>query len=311
MAMHRAVGKAVLAVSVALATVAAPGTSGAEPATVETCERWAATTVAAGYGILENLAFDGRGGMLLSEVPASGPGGALRRHGADGSREVLARASSPGAIVVAGNTAYFTTGNALSSGFAGRTDGTIEALELARGTVSTVAAGLTAPNGLAQLPDGDFVVSRDLGEPTTLTRIAGDGSGARPYVTELTSTNGLAYDPNRRKLFVSTTFDPTTTVAAIDLDRADAAPARITLPGFGPLNSADDLTVGADGNVYLALNAAGRVVRGDRDTGRSCVVAEGIPFATSPRFGAGPGWDPRSLYVTSFAGTVTRLTPPA
>ncbi|WP_280428138.1 SMP-30/gluconolactonase/LRE family protein [Nocardia brasiliensis] len=310
MAMRRVLVDSVLAVGVALATVAATGSAVAEDGPAEGCARWASSTVASGYGILENLAFDGRGGMLLSEVPASGVGGALRRLGSDGSRTELAQASSPGGIVVSGATAYFTTGGSLSSGFAGRADGTIEALDLERGTVATVARGLTAPNGLALLPDGGFVVSRDLGSPNTLTRIDADGTGARPFVAELTSTNGLAYDGTRRKLFVSTTFEPVTTLAAVDLTRPDAEPARITVPGFGPLNAADDLTVGPDGAVYLALNAAGRVLRIDPDTARTCVVADGIPFATSARFGAGPGWDPGALYVTSFTGTITRLTPP-
>ncbi|WP_433659283.1 SMP-30/gluconolactonase/LRE family protein [Nocardia sp. CA-128927] len=309
MAIHHVVVKGVLAVSVALALVSGAGVVSAEETAGAQCGRWAASPVASGYGILENLAFDGRGGILLSEVPASGSGGAVLRLGADGSREVLAQASSPGGIVVAGDTAYFNTGGSLSSGFGGRADGTIEALDLTRRTVSTVVTGLTAPNGLAKLPDGGFVVSRDLGSPSTLTRITGDGS--TPIATELTSTNGIMYDSNRRKLFVSNTFDPTTTLAAIDIDRMDAAPTRITIPGFGPLNSADDLTVGPDGGVYLALNAAGRVVRVDPDTGSSCVIADGIPFATSARFGAGPGWDPRSVYVTSFTGTITRLTPQA
>ncbi|MBF6124473.1 SMP-30/gluconolactonase/LRE family protein [Nocardia brasiliensis] len=252
MAMRRVLVGSVLAVGVALTTVAGTGSVVAQDGSVEGCARWASSTVAAGYGILENLAFDGRGGMLLSEVPASGVGGALRRLGSDGSRTELAQASSP----------------------------------------------------------GGFVVSRDLGSPNTLTRIDADGVGARPFVTELTSTNGLAYDGIRRKLFVSTTFEPVTTLAAIDLAQPDAAPARITVPGFGPLNAADDLTVGPDGAVYLALNAAGRVLRIDPDSARTCVVADGIPFATSARFGAGPGWDPGALYVTSFTGAITRLTPP-
>ncbi|MFC9433838.1 SMP-30/gluconolactonase/LRE family protein [Nocardia sp. NPDC057030] len=282
----------------------------AQEASDAQCAQWAASPVASGFGVLENLAFDGHGGLLLSEVPASGSGGAVYRLGADGAREVLAQASSPGGIVVTGDTAYFTTGGSLSSGLSGRPDGTIEALDLTRRTVATVVSGLTAPNGLAQLPDGSFVVSRDLGAPATLTRIAGNGSGATTFAAELTSTNGLAYAAARRKLFVSTTFDPITTLAAIDIDHPDTAPARITLPGFGPLNAADDLTVGPDGAIYLALNAAGRVVRVDPDTASSCVIADGIPFATSARFGAGPGWDPRALYVTSFTGAVTRLTQP-
>ena len=95
----------------------------------------------------------------------------------------------------------------------------------------------------------------------------------------------------------------------VDLDEPTAKPRTIRIPGLGPLNAGDDLVLGADGNLYVALNVAGSVVRVDPDTGAQCTVAKGLPFVSSVRFGAGPGWDPDSLYTTSFAGVVTRLTP--
>ena len=106
---------------------------------------------------------------------------------------------------------------------------------------------------------------------------------------------------------VSTTFNPATVIAAVDA--RGRVTRRVTVPGYGPLNSADDLTVGPDGVAYVTLNAAGRIVRVDLDSGRSCTIASGLITPSSVRFGAGPGWDSRSLYVTSFLGTLTRLTP--
>ncbi|MFI9508742.1 SMP-30/gluconolactonase/LRE family protein [Nocardia sp. NPDC052566] len=310
MVIRVAAAKGVLAVQLCLAlAVAGAGAAVAEPDEVAGCGRWSATTVASGYSMLENLAFDGRGGMLLSELALSSSGGAVHVLRADGTRAVVASVNHPGGLVVSGGTAYVAAGGDFTLGGPGKSDGAIEAIDLDSGAVSTVASGLTAPNGLARLPDGGFVVSRDIGSPTTLTRVARDGSGAHTLAPGLTSTNGLAYDPVRRKLFVSTTFESVTTLAAIDIDHPDTPPARSTVPGFGLLNAADDLTVGSDGNVYLALNVAGRIVRVDPDTGSTCTIADGLPFATSARFGSGPGWDPGSLYVTSFLGTVTRLTP--
>ncbi|MFC9996030.1 SMP-30/gluconolactonase/LRE family protein [Nocardia sp. NPDC127526] len=291
-----------------LLTLIAPGTAGATPEIAE-CGVWAKSTIASGHGTLENLAFDGRGGLLLSELSLTGSGGALRRLTPDGALSTVAPIESPGGIVVSGATAYINSGNTLRSGLTDTPDGSIQSVDLTTGTVTTAASGLRMPNGLAQLPDGSFVVSRDLGSSTALTRIAADGTGAHPLAPDLTFTNGLAYDPSRRKLFVSTTFDSTTTIAAIAIDNPSAAPTRITLPGFGPLNSADDLTLGPDGAVYVTLNVAGQVVRVDPDTGHHCTIADNLPFATSVRFGQGPGWDPNSAYVTSFLGTVTRLTP--
>ncbi|MFI6868357.1 SMP-30/gluconolactonase/LRE family protein [Nocardia sp. NPDC050406] len=297
----------IAAIQLGVLTVAGTGTAAADTAPLG-CGQWSKSIVASGFGALENLAFDGRGGLLLSESSLTGSGGGLQRLAADGTRTLTASVESPGGIVVSGDTAYVNSGNAMRSGLADTPDGSILAVDLDTGAVTTAASGLRMPNGLAQLPDGGFVVSRDLGSATTLTRVAPDG-GTSTLAPGLNSTNGLAYDPARRKLYVSTTFEATTTIAVIDVDNLDAAPRRITVPGLGPLNSADDLTVGPDGAVYVALNVAGQIVRVDPDNSRTCVVAEGLPFITSVRFGSGPGWDSRALYATSFLGTVTRVTP--
>ena len=119
----------------------------------------------------------------------------------------------------------------------------------------------------------------------------------------------MAVDLARNQFYVVSTFNPTTEVFVIDLDNPTAAPRTIQIPGLGPLNAADDIVLGADGQLYVALNVAGSVVRVNPDTGAQCTIAKGLPFASSLRFGAGPGWDANSLYVTSFLGTLTRLTP--
>src|SRR5690606_7208655 len=130
------------------------------------------------------------------------------------------------------------------------------------------------------------------------------------FAPTLTSTNGLAFDAPRDRLIVSTTFDPTTVVAAVDTAHPANPITRTALPGFGPLNSADDLTVAPDGTAYVALNVAGAVHQVDLDNGRSCRIADNLPLISSVRFGTGPGWDPNALYATSFLGTLTKLTPP-
>lgn len=277
----------------------------------ESCPQWTQRTVASGYGFLENLGFDGRGNLLLSEQSATGVGGgSLQRLAADGTKSVaVGDVDGPGGVIVVGDTAYFTTGNSAAAALTGRADGAIRALDLDSGAVTTVATGLTMPNGLAQLPNGDFVVSKDVGVGS-MTRVAADGS-ASPYAPSLTSTNGLAFDRARDRLVVSTTFDPTTVVTFVDYaDPARQAPQTV-IPGYGPSNAADDLTIGPDGKAYVALNVAGRIQRVDLDTRQSCTIADGLPLSSSVRFGAGPGWDAHALYVTSFLGTITQLTPPS
>lgn len=285
------------------AAVAAPTPADAD------CAAWQRSTVASGYGMLEGLAFDGRGGLLLSNQALAGAGGTIQRLAADGTRSTMAAADGVGKIVVSGRTAYFTTGDSIPAGIEGRADGTIRAVDLTSGTVSTIAGDLVVPNGIVRLPDGDFVVSSDQGPDTRLTKVAENGSPAGPYTTALTSTNGLAYDPARRRLYVSTTFNPTTVIAVIDVDRPAAAPTLIPLPGYGPLNAADGIALGPDGAVYVTESVGGRVVRLDPDTGRSCVIADNLLVATAAAFGSGPGWDPHALYITSYLGTITKLTP--
>ncbi|MEV6275159.1 hypothetical protein [Nocardia sp. NPDC051832] len=278
----------------------------ADPAPAASCGNWSRSVVASGYNMLEGLGFDGRGGLLLSDQSASGVGGAIRRLDAGGARSTVTMVDGPGAVLVSGDTAYYVSGLSLPSVLSGKTDGAIKAIDLDTGAISTVAANLRLPNGLAQLPSGDFVFTSDMG-PEQRVSLVRNGSYAGPFAA-LTSTNGVSYDAERRRLFVSTTFDPVTTIAMYDIDRPGADPTLFTLPGFGPLNGGDDLTVGPDGNVYLALSIGGKVVRLDPSTGASCTVADGLPLTTAVEFGSGPGWDPNALYATSYLGTVTKLT---
>jgi sugar lactone lactonase YvrE len=278
------------------------------PASAAACPAWTKSQVARGYSLLENLAFDGTGGMLLSESSAGGTPGGVRRLAADGTRStVVAPVTSPGGLVVDGNTLYFTSGNGLVSGLFNRPDGAINKVDLTTGATAVVATGLTMPNGMIQLPGGDLVVSRDLGKGS-MTRVTPAGVKT-PFATQATSTNGMAVDAAAGEFYVDSTFNLKTQISVIALDAPHPTLRTITIPGLGPLNSADDLTRGPDGMLYVALNVAGKVVRVDPATGAQCTVASGVPLVSSVRFGAGPGWDPASLYATSFNGSVTRLTP--
>ena len=282
------------------------------------CPSWEKEPVASGYATLENLGFDGAGGLLLSEGSLAGGSGGLRRLDPDGTRTtVVEPVASPGGIVIGSGadagTVFFTSGNGFASGLFGLKDGAINAVDLADGVATgparVVASGLTMPNGMVRLPGGDFVVSRDvLGPVATMTRVHADGS-SEPFAPKVTSTNGMAVDPERGLLYVASTFNLLSTVSVVKLADPTAKPRVIVIPGLGPLNAADDLTLGPDGNLYVALNLAGKVVRVDPDSGAVCQVAKGIPFVSSLRFGAGPGWDPASLYTTSFQGKVTRIKP--
>ncbi len=220
---------------------------------------------------------------------------------------MVAEVPAPGGIVVDEGTAFFTTGNGTVSGLLGRTDGTLEAVDLGTGARRTVAAGLTMPNGLVRLPGGDFLVSRNLGSPPGLTRVPVDGRAPETLRTDLGSVNGLAIEG--KTVYAATTFDPTTRIHALDADDLDG-PARTLDPsGPGPLETADDLDVGPDGALYVPLNVAGRILRVDPVTGAGCTIATGVPFVSAVAFGDGPGWDPDVLYTTGFDGSVHAVRP--
>lgn len=271
------------------------------------CAPWSVTTVASGFGMLENLAFDGKGSMYLSETSPAGPG-SIRRLTPDGVRSVaVTDVISPGGLVADGGTLYFTTGNALVAGLFDSHDGTVDTLDLSTGTRSTYAGGLTMPNGLARTENGDLLATRNLGVTTGLTQVPAEAPHSPIVVrTDLGTANGIAIDGST--VYVANTFDPDLAVSVLDASDLTATARTITVDGFGPITASDDMTVGPDGSIYLAQNLAGRVLRIDPVSGAACVVGSGMPLTSSVETG-GPGWDRDALYATSFDGTVRKLSP--
>lgn len=269
------------------------------------CTPWSVSTVASGFGVLENLEFDGRGSMIVSETSLIGPG-ALRTVAPNGARGTLvADVQSPGGLVRDADTLYFTTGNSAAAGLLDTRTGTVDTIDLGTGVRSTYASGLTMPNGLARSATGDLFTTRNLGGLSGLTRVAVDGS-VSTVRTDLGSANGIGI--GNGKMYVANTFDLETTLTVLDEKNPSGPSARIRIDGVGPLAMSDDLTVGDDGTVYLAQNLAGRVVRIDPESGASCVIATGVPLTSSVAFG-GVGFDEKALYATSFDGTVRKLEP--
>jgi sugar lactone lactonase YvrE len=164
----------------------------AGPAAAATCPRWSDRTLASGFGSLENLEFDNAGGLFLSE----GGDSLVRLTPGGKSRTALDGLSSPGGQRLVGGRLFFNTGDAAASGTGNRADGTLDTFDPKTGAHTTFATGLTMPNGLAVLPNGDFVVSRDLGSGTGITRIPrNDPAHPQTNWARLDDTTGLAVDP--------------------------------------------------------------------------------------------------------------------
>src|SRR4051812_3885994 len=294
--MRRAAMTAALAALLALSPAAARA---------DTCAPYTQRTIASGLGTLENLAFDGRGGLILSSTANN----AIERMTPDGQVTTLVPAvNAPGGLVVRGRTLFFNTGDAAASGALDRADGTLERVDLDTGARTLVAAGLTMPNGLAFLPDGSAVASRDLGSGTGITRVSRAGAVQTSW-SALDDTNGMAVDPTGRWLYADQTFTLDSAVYRISIADPSRAEVVAHLGGVGVPKGLDDLTIDGRGRLYLAANSAGEVLRLDPATGASCVIATGLQNPSSVRFGRGSGWSSSHLYVTGFDGSVRELAP--
>ena len=286
----------------ALLAIAAPSAQGA-------CAPWTASTVLSGQGVLENLAFDGRGAMFLSAIRDD----AILRVGRQRNvTTLIGDVHAPGGLRYRRGVLYFNTGDAIASGLQDLTDGTIQRYRLEDGHRSVWARGLTMPNGLVFLPNGDAVVSRDLGQGTGMTLIpADDPSHPRFRWADLDDTNGMAKDPTGRWLYTVETFDPASRVFRVRIQSPSRIQVVASLGDGSVTKGLDDMTIDRRGRLYITANVAGEVIRLNPATEASCVIASGLHNPSSVKFGRGPGWSKRSLYVTGFDGTVTRLAPPA
>jgi SMP-30/Gluconolactonase/LRE-like region len=274
---------------------AAPASTKHEP-----CATWRVRTLLSGQGWLENLGFDGRGSLTLS---ALGQGRLLRLSRSGRLSTLLEPVSGPGGQARRGRFLYFNTGDLPTSA----PTGTIDRLDLRTGVRSTWSSGLTMPNGLIFLPNGDAVVSRDLGSGTGLTRVpATDPAHPQFAWAQLDDTNGLAVDPSGRWLYVDRTFSPDGEVDRVLI----SDPRRVEVVGrLGPGVVPDDMTIDRRGILYIAGFVSGNIYRLDPGTHTSCPIASGLEQPTSARFGE-HGWHKHHLYVTDAGGHLSELIPP-
>lgn len=231
--------------------------------------------LASGLGSLENVEPDGKDGLY---VLASTQNAVLRLTRSGAPTVAVAGVSSPGGLRVRDGALFFNSGDAAQAGALGTADGTISRLDLRTGRRTTWASGLTMPNGLAFLPDGSAVTSRDVAAlaPTGITRVTKAGA-VQPSWSDQADSNGMAVDPTGRWLYSDETF-----------------------------TSASN----SSGALYLAANGAGQVLRLDPRTKQSCVIASGLQNTSAVKQGRGRAFPAGRLYVTGFDGRVLELTPP-
>lgn len=263
------------------------------------CRQWHAHPLLSAQGWLEDLEFDGHGGISISAL-AKDRILRLSRHGRLST--LVAGVFAPGGERRIGHNLYFTTGDTIPV----TSNGTIDRLDLQTGKHYTWARGLTMPNALVFLRNGDAVVSRDIGVGTGLTRIP--AKSRRPDIewARIDDTNGLAVDPSGRWLYTDHTFSSDGEVDRVLI----ANPRRIgVVARLGAGVAPDDMTVDQRGILYIAGFGSGKIYRLDPTTHRFCAIATGLAQPTSVRLG-GVGWHPDDLYVTDAAGHLSELRPP-
>lgn len=301
-------GLVALAAALAALVAAVPSSHGAAAAPGP-CTRWDARVVADGLGSLENIEFDGLGGLILSASDQD----AIARLGRDGKlTHLVENVVSPGGLRVRNGVLFFNTHDTLADGVNDTPSGTIERYDLRTRKHTVYAKNIVMPNGLVFLPNGDALTSRDAGGPPAIYRIPrSDPTHPRGWA-QTDDSNGMAVDPTGKYVYVVQTFKFDSPVLRIPI----AQPSKIEqIASLGQAKGNDDMTIDRDGVLYVAANGSGEVIRVDPRTGDSCPIAGGVPDGwrntSAVKFGCGPGWRSDHLFAVGFDGVVRELTPPA
>lgn len=288
----------------------------ADPLTHPSCGPAGVTAFASGQGVVENLLFDGAGSLFVTRD------GALWRYGPDGAGSLYAGSIGGGLARGPDGALYAGTLNNAAQALARTGASGVARIDLDDGNVETHAAGFDMANGLAFDAGGNLYVSNDF--QRAIVRIAPDRSWTM-WATSVYSPNGMVVDDAAGVLYAALTFDQRSPIVAISLADpsqvavvAELSLGALTLePGLAipggldaPLvvKGLDDMTRGSDGALYVAANAAGELLRVDPATGAACVVASGMPNASSVRFARGFGaWDGQA-FVTAFDGHIWAIS---
>jgi len=269
---------------------------------------------------LENLAFDGAGGLYVSDL--------------GGDRLLLANRSGALSVVdeVAGmhGMAFGPDGHL----FVGATshDGTpgvwrYSTTPPTAGARVEVASGLQAANGMAFDAAGNLFVSSPLStQGPYLVKLPADDMAAWQPWTDTYGPNGLVLMADGGLLaaitadqssplmrFSTSAPDAPSTVAELSFGAATLQPG-VHAPS-GPLTvvpkGLDDLTIAPDGFAYATAHVTGELLRVDLATGDACAWANGFEEPTSVRVANGFDTWAGYLFVTDMGGVgVTALAGP-
>lgn len=292
-----------------LAMMLLPFVAASDPLAHPACDLADVVVFAEGQGVVENLLFDGAGSLFVTRD------GDLWRYAPEGEGELYVEGIGGGLARGPDGALYAGVLNDAVASIQRTGASSVARIDLATGSATTFASGFDMANGLAFDGAGNLYVSNDFGE--WIVRIAPDGSWLE--WANVYSANGMAVADGY--LYAALTFDQRSPIVAVALDNvreqrivAELSLGALTLqpnahvPGTtdAPLvpQGLDDMTLGPDGALYVAAQTGAGVLRVDRATGEACLVAGGMPNASSVRFANGFGeWD-GAMFVTAFDGRI-------
>jgi sugar lactone lactonase YvrE len=271
------------------------GTTGSElDCTAVSAGPWQPALFIKGFDGSEDLAFDGLGGLALKR---------------DGGVVVVAADMAEAALTPnipqAYGTRFLADGRLLVALPQG---GKVIAVD-AMGEISDFVTQVQGPNGIYPDLEGDVWITEFGGD--RVIRVAPDLSKTTIAMGgDASAANGIVYDPDRRLLFYTAyQAGEVRRVAFDDMGAPDVPELVVELPGTAP----DGLTLDACGNLYVVDQGGSALYRVLLDADGAALAVPDAPMTTFPtnvanaQFGAGPGFDPHTLYLSGNPGDVYTL----
>ena len=182
---------------------------------------------------------------------------------------------------------------------AGIDTGEVLLIDPSDGSVDVITDELTAPNALVVTAWDTILVSDDSPGTDAIYEVTFDGE-VSTWVTGVPTPNGLVFSLDGSFLYVATTFEEEGLWRVpVDSEGNPGTPERWVV--FEELSFPDGVAIDSEGNVYVALNGAGRIEKVDL-AGNATALVDGIGGVASLAFGKGD-FDPCSIYATNLFGT--------
>lgn len=166
------------------------------------------------------------------------------------------------------------------------------------GSDEEIATGLGEPNFIVTTPWDTILVSDDRPGEGKILEVTREGD-VTTWSDDVPTPNGMVFSLDGTTLYVAATFEDEGLWRIPVSSEGVPGNAERWVPFEG--TAPDGVAIDSEGNVYVALNTAGRIAKVGRD-GSSSTLAMGMTGPASIAFGQGE-FDPCSLYVTSLFTT--------